>query len=155
MTITKSKELLSRALHSIPGGVNSPVRAFKSVGGTPIFLEKAKGAYLYDADGNRYIDYINSWGPMILGHAYEPVVRAIQEKAVYSTSFGAPTELEIEMAELIKSMVPNVDLLRMVSSGTEACMSAVRLARGYTGKNKIIKFEGCYHGHADSFLSKV
>jgi glutamate-1-semialdehyde 2,1-aminomutase len=155
MNISKSRELFSRAQASIPGGVNSPVRAFKSVGGTPIFLQKAKGAYLYDADGNQYIDYINSWGPMILGHAYEPVVRAIQERALNSTSFGAPTELEIEMAELIISMVPNVDLIRMVSSGTEACMSAIRLARGYTGKNKIIKFEGCYHGHADSFLVKA
>lgn len=151
----KSKVLFERAQASIPGGVNSPVRAFKSVGGTPIFLQKAKGAYLYDVDGNQYIDYINSWGPMILGHAYEPVVKAIQEKALESTSFGAPTELEIEMAELIKSMTPNVDLIRMVSSGTEACMSAIRLARGYTGKNKIIKFEGCYHGHADSFLVKA
>lgn len=155
MNISKSQQLFNRAQESIPGGVNSPVRAFKSVGGTPIFLQKAKGAYLYDVDGNEYIDYINSWGPMILGHAYEPVVKAIQEKALESTSFGAPTELEIEMAELIKSMVPNVDLVRMVSSGTEACMSAIRLARGYTGKNKIIKFEGCYHGHADSFLVKA
>jgi glutamate-1-semialdehyde 2,1-aminomutase len=155
MTIEKSKSLFQRAQQSIPGGVNSPVRAFKSVGGTPIFMKHAKGAYLYDADGNRYIDYIASWGPMILGHAYEPVVKAIQEYANYSTSYGAPTELEIEMAELIISMVPNVDLIRMVSSGTEACMSAVRLARGYTGKNKIIKFEGNYHGHADSFLVKA
>jgi glutamate-1-semialdehyde 2,1-aminomutase len=155
MSILNSQQLFSRAQDSIPGGVNSPVRAFKSVGGTPIFLHRAKGAYLYDVDGNEYIDYINSWGPMILGHAYEPVVKAIQEKAVDSTSFGAPTELEVEMAELIKSMVPNVDLVRMVSSGTEACMSAIRLARGYTGKNKIIKFEGCYHGHADSFLVKA
>src|SRR5574338_975112 len=151
----KSQELFQRAQLSIPGGVNSPVRAFKSVGGTPIFMSSAKGTYLYDADGNKYIDYINSWGPMILGHAYEPMIKAIQEKVVDSTSFGAPTELEIEMAELIKSMVPNVDLIRMVSSGTEACMSALRLARGYTGKNKFIKFEGCYHGHADSFLVKA
>ena len=151
----KSKELFKRAQRSIPGGVNSPVRAFKSVGGTPLFIKSAKGAYLFDEDGNRYIDYINSWGPMILGHAYEPVVKAIQEKVVGSTSFGAPTELEIEMAELIKSMAPNVDLIRMVSSGTEACMSTVRLARGYTGRNKIIKFEGCYHGHADCFLVKA
>ncbi len=150
-----SQSLFSRAQQSIPGGVNSPVRAFKSVGGTPVFMSKAKGAYLYDADGNRYIDYIASWGPMILGHAYEPVVKAIQEKVLDGTSFGAPTELEIEMAELIKSMVPNVDLVRMVSSGTEACMSAIRLARGYTGKNKFIKFEGCYHGHADAFLIKA
>ena len=150
-----SQSLFSRALQSIPGGVNSPVRAFKSVGGTPIFIRKAKGAYLYDADGNRYIDYIASWGPLILGHAYEPVIKAIQEKVLDGTSFGAPTELEIQMAELIKSMVPNVDLIRMVSSGTEACMSAIRLARGYTGKNKFIKFEGCYHGHADAFLIKA
>src|SRR5215208_1905355 len=155
MSINKSRQLFERAQQSIPGGVNSPVRAFKSVGGTPVFIKSAKGAYLYDEDGNKYIDYINSWGPMILGHAYEPVVKAIQAKALDSTSFGAPTELEVEMAELIKSMVPNVDLIRMVSSGTEACMSAVRLARGYTGKNKIIKFEGCYHGHADSFLVKA
>jgi len=152
---TKSIELFERAQQSIPGGVNSPVRAFKSVGGTPVFMKSAKGAYLYDADGNKYIDFIASWGPMILGHAYEPVVKAIQEKALGSTSFGAPTELEIEMAELIISMVPNVDLVRMVSSGTEACMSAIRLARGYTGRNKIIKFEGHYHGHADSFLVKA
>ncbi len=151
----KSQELFERAQRSIPGGVNSPVRAFKSVGGTPIFMTSAKGAYLFDADGNQYIDYIASWGPMILGHAYEPVVKAIQEKALGSTSFGAPTELEIDMAELIISMVPNVDMIRMVSSGTEACMSAVRLARGYTGRNKIIKFEGHYHGHADSFLVKA
>ena len=155
MNYHNSHSLFERAQHSIPGGVNSPVRAFKSVGGKPVFLQKAKGAYLYDVDGNRYIDYINSWGPMILGHAFEPVVEAIREKAADSTSFGAPTELEVEMAELVKSMVPNVDLVRMVSSGTEACMSAIRLARGYTGKNKIIKFEGCYHGHADSFLVKA
>jgi glutamate-1-semialdehyde 2,1-aminomutase len=155
MNIQKSQQLFSRAQKTIPGGVNSPVRAFKSVGGTPLFMKHAKGAYLYDADGNTYIDYIASWGPMILGHAYEPVVKAIQEYAGYSTSYGAPTELEIEMAELIVSMVPNVDLVRMVSSGTEACMSAVRLARGYTGKNKIIKFEGNYHGHADCFLVKA
>ena len=152
---SNSQTLFERAQQSIPGGVNSPVRAFKGVGGTPLFITKAKGAYLYDADNNQYIDYIASWGPLILGHAYEPVIRAIQEKVLDGTSFGAPTELEIEMAELIKSMVPNVDLLRMVSSGTEACMSAIRLARGYTGKNKFIKFEGCYHGHADAFLIKA
>lgn len=152
---TTSKSLFERAQQSIPGGVNSPVRAFKSVGGAPLFIKSAKGAYMFDEDGNRYIDYINSWGPMILGHAYKPVVKAIREKVLDSTSFGAPTQLEIEMAELIKSMVPNVDLIRMVSSGTEACMSAVRLARGYTGRNKIIKFEGCYHGHADCFLVKA
>ncbi len=136
----------------IPGGVNSPVRAFKSVGGTPIFMERAQGAYMYDVDGNKYIDYINSWGPMILGHAYEPVVKAIQDYATRSTSFGAPTALEITIAELITGMVPNIDMVRMVNSGTEACMTAIRLARGYTGKNKFIKFEGCYHGHADAFL---
>jgi len=153
--MTKNEQLFQRAQQSIPGGVNSPVRAFKSVGGTPIFMQRAKGAYLYDADGKQYIDYINSWGPMILGHAYEPVVQAIQQRVADSTSFGAPTELEIEMAELIRSMVPNVDLVRMVNSGTEACMSAIRLARGYTGRNKIVKFEGCYHGHADAFLVKA
>jgi glutamate-1-semialdehyde 2,1-aminomutase len=153
--IQRSEELFQTAQLSIPGGVNSPVRAFKSVGGSPIFIKSAKGAYLYDEDGNKYIDYINSWGPMILGHAYEPVVMAIQEKALQSTSFGAPTKLETDIAELIKNMVPNVDFIRMVSSGTEACMSAVRLARGFTGRNKIIKFEGCYHGHADCFLAKA
>lgn len=155
MNQSTSQRLFERAQQSIPGGVNSPVRAFRSVGGTPVFMQKAAGAYLFDADGNRYIDYIASWGPMILGHAFEPVVNAIREYAAYSTSYGAPTELEIKMAELIKSMCPNVDLIRMVSSGTEACMSAIRVARGYTGRNKIIKFEGCYHGHADSFLVKA
>ena len=154
MNTTTSQQLFERAQLSIPGGVNSPVRAFKSVGGAPLFIQKAEGAYLFDADGNRYIDYIASWGPMILGHAYPAVVNAIREFAAYSTSYGAPTELEVKMAELIISMVPNVDLIRMVSSGTEACMSAIRLARGYTGRNKIIKFEGNYHGHADSFLVK-
>jgi glutamate-1-semialdehyde 2,1-aminomutase len=153
--LKNSTSLFDRAQKSIPGGVNSPVRAFKSVGGTPVFMSRAQGAYLYDVDGNSYIDYINSWGPMILGHAYEPVVKAIQDKVQDSTSFGAPTELEIDIAELIRSMVPNVDLIRMVNSGTEACMSAIRLARGFTGRNKIIKFEGCYHGHADSFLVKA
>ncbi len=155
MKYKNSRQLFERAQQSIPGGVNSPVRAFKSVGGTPVFIEKAKGAYLYDADENKYIDYIASWGPMILGHAHKPVVKAIQQYAKNSTSFGAPTELEIKMAELIVGMVPNVDLVRMVSSGTEACMSALRLARGYTGKNKVIKFEGNYHGHADAFLVKA
>jgi len=155
MNIEKSKQLFQRAQNTIPGGVNSPVRAFKSVGGNPLFIQHAKGAYLFDVDGNKYIDYIASWGPMILGHAYEPVIKAIQNQAIYSTSYGAPTELEIQMAELITSIAPNVDYIRMVSSGTEACMSAIRVARGYTGKNKIIKFEGCYHGHADSFLVKA
>src|SRR6201996_1616928 len=155
MNTSKSQALFERAQQSIPGGVNSPVRAFRSVGGTPLFMKRAEGAYLYDADDNRYIDYIASWGPMILGHAWGPVVEAIREYAAYSTSYGAPTELEVEMAELIRSMAPGVDLIRMVSSGTEACMSAIRLARGYTERNKIIKFEGHYHGHADAFLVKA
>jgi len=150
-----SKELFERASRSIPGGVNSPVRAFKSVGGSPLFIKKAEGAYLYDEDDRKYIDYIGSWGPMILGHAYPPVIEAVREQVLSSTSYGAPTRLEIEMAELICEMVPNVDLVRMVNSGTEACMSAIRLARGYTGRNKIIKFAGCYHGHGDSFLIKA
>ncbi|AHF16379.1 glutamate-1-semialdehyde 2,1-aminomutase [Niabella soli] len=154
-TYQSSKSLFDRAQQSIPGGVNSPVRAFKSVGGTPVFFEKAKGAYLYDVQGQQYIDYIASWGPMILGHGYERVVKAIQQQVAKATSFGAPTALEIEMAELIRSMAPNIDLVRMVNSGTEACMSALRVARGYTGKNKFIKFEGCYHGHADAFLVKA
>ncbi|SJZ54792.1 glutamate-1-semialdehyde 2,1-aminomutase [Chitinophaga eiseniae] len=149
---SKSEMLFGKAKEVIPGGVNSPVRAFKSVGGVPVFMQRAQGAFMYDVDGNSYIDYINSWGPMILGHAYEPVVKAIQEYAAFSTSFGAPTELEIKIAELIVSMVPNIDMVRMVNSGTEACMTAIRLARGYTGRNKFIKFEGCYHGHADAFL---
>ena len=129
MSTKKSNKLFERAQRSIPGGVNSPVRAFKSVGGFPVFIKQAKGAYLFDADGNKYIDYIASWGPMILGHAYPPVVKAIKKYASYSTSYGAPTKLEVDMAELIISMVPNVDMIRMVSSGTEACMSAIRLAR--------------------------
>ncbi|MDP2176520.1 MAG: glutamate-1-semialdehyde 2,1-aminomutase [Bacteroidota bacterium] len=154
-TTNQSANLFKRAKLSIPGGVNSPVRAFKSVGGEPIFMKKAQGAYMFDADENRYIDYINSWGPMILGHCHPQVVESIQVQAAKALSFGTPTELEIEMAELIKSMVPNIDLVRLVSSGTEACMSALRLARGYTGKNKLIKFDGCYHGHADPFLVKA
>lgn len=152
MNYSKSEILFGRAKEAIPGGVNSPVRAFNSVGGNPVFIKKAKGAYLYDVDGNKYIDMIASWGPMILGHADRKVISAIKKAVRKSTSYGAPTLLEIEMAELIKSMCPNVDMVRMVSSGTEACMSAIRLARGYTGKNKFIKFEGHYHGHADAFL---
>lgn len=152
MIYTRSSQLFAEAEQFIPGGVNSPVRAFKYVGGTPIFVKEAKGAYLFDEDGNRLIDYINSWGPMILGHAYEPVVNAVIEKAKKGTSFGMPTELETEIAKLAVSMVPNIDKIRFVNSGTEACMSAIRLARGYTGKDKIIKFAGCYHGHSDSFL---
>lgn len=152
MIYKRSSELFAQAEQVIPGGVNSPVRAFKAVGGTPIFVKEAKGAYLYDEDGNQLIDYINSWGPMILGHAYEPVVSAVIEKAKKGTSFGMPTEIETKIAELAVSMVPNIDKIRFVNSGTEACMSAVRLARGFTGKDKIIKFAGCYHGHSDSFL---
>lgn len=152
MKYQRSSSLFAEAQKVIPGGVNSPVRAFKAVGGDPIFVEKAKGAYLYDVDGNKLIDYINSWGPMILGHAHEPVVNAVIEKAQKGTSFGMPTEIETEIAALAVSMVPNIDKIRFVNSGTEACMSAVRLARGFTGKDKIIKFAGCYHGHSDSFL---
>ena len=152
MLYQRSSELFVEAAKVIPGGVNSPVRAFKAVGGTPIFVKEAKGAYLYDEDGNRLIDYINSWGPMLLGHAYEPVVNAVIEKAKKGTSFGMPTELETKIAELAVSMVPNIDKIRFVNSGTEACMSAIRLARGYTKRDKIIKFSGCYHGHSDSFL---
>jgi glutamate-1-semialdehyde 2,1-aminomutase len=152
MVYKRSSELFIEANKVIPGGVNSPVRAFKSVGGTPIFVKSAKGPYLYDEDGNKLIDYINSWGPMILGHAHEPVINAITERAKLGTSFGMPTELETKIAELAVSMVPNIDKIRFVNSGTEACMSAVRLARGYTKRDKIIKFAGCYHGHSDSFL---
>lgn len=152
MLYKRSSELFVAANKVIPGGVNSPVRAFKGVGGTPIFVREAKGAYLYDEDGNRLIDYINSWGPMILGHAYDPVVQAVIEKAKKGTSFGMPIELETQIATLAVSMVPNIDKIRFVNSGTEACMSAIRLARGYTHRDKIIKFSGCYHGHSDSFL---
>lgn len=152
MIYKRSSALFNEAQKVIPGGVNSPVRAFKAVGGDPIFVERAKGAYLYDADGRTLIDYINSWGPMILGHAHQKVVAAVIDKAEKGTSFGMPTEIETEIASLAVSMVPNVDKIRFVNSGTEACMSAVRLARGFTGKDKIIKFAGCYHGHSDSFL---
>lgn len=152
MLYQRSSQLFAQAEKVIPGGVNSPVRAFKAVGGTPIFVKSAKGAYLYDEDGNRLVDYINSWGPMILGHAYDPVVNAVIERAKLGTSFGMPTALETEIAELAVSMVPNIDKIRFVNSGTEACMSAIRLARGYTKRDKIIKFSGCYHGHSDSFL---
>ena len=152
MEISKSIQLFNRAKNVIPGGVNSPVRAFKSVGGNPIFVKSANGAYLYDENDNRYIDYISSWGPMILGHAHPKVIEAIQSVSLKGTSYGIPTELEIKIAELATSMIPNADCIRFVNSGTEACMSAVRLARGYTGKSKLIKFVGCYHGHADCFL---
>lgn len=152
MLYKRSSQLFAEAEKVIPGGVNSPVRAFKAVGGTPIFVKSAKGAYLYDEDGNKLIDYINSWGPMVLGHAYQPVVDAVIEKAKLGTSFGMPTELETEIAALAVSMVPNIDKIRFVNSGTEACMSAIRLARGFTKRDKIVKFAGCYHGHSDSFL---
>lgn len=152
MIYQRSSQLFAAAELVIPGGVNSPVRAFKGVGGTPIFAKSAQGAYVYDEDDNRYIDYINSWGPMILGHAYPPVVDAVIARAKSGTSFGMPTELETKIATLAISMVPNIDKIRFVNSGTEACMSAIRLARGYTKRDKIIKFAGCYHGHSDSFL---
>ncbi len=152
MTTNTSEELFAKAKNFIPGGVNSPVRAFRSVGGNPIFIKKAKGAYIFDEDDNQYIELINSWGPMILGHAFEPVEQAVSEAIKNSFSFGAPTRREVEMAELIISMVPSIEKVRMVNSGTEATMAAIRVARGYTGREKIIKFEGCYHGHGDSFL---
>jgi glutamate-1-semialdehyde 2,1-aminomutase len=152
MLYQRSSALFAEAEKVIPGGVNSPVRAFRAVGGTPVFVKSAKGAYLFDEDGNKLIDYINSWGPMILGHAHEPVVNAVIEKAKLGTSFGTPTALETEIAALAVKMVPNIDKIRFVNSGTEACMSAVRLARGFTRRDKVIKFSGCYHGHSDAFL---
>lgn len=155
MLYQRSSALFADAQNYIPGGVNSPVRAFKSVGGTPIFISKAEGAYIHDEDGRSYVDYINSWGPMILGHTHPEVLNATVEQMKKGFSFGTPTELETEIAKLITSVVPNVDMVRMVNSGTEACMSAIRLARGFTGRDKIVKFEGCYHGHSDSFLIKA
>ena len=151
----KSRQLIERAAATSPGGVNSPVRAFKGVGGTPIFFESGEGAYLTDVDGNRYIDYVGSWGPMILGHGNADVVAAVQKQAASALGFGAPTELEIELAEQVVSMVPSIEKVRMVSSGTEATMSAIRLARGFTGRDLILKFAGCYHGHSDSLLVKA
>ena len=148
----RSKKLFLNAKKVIPGGVNSPVRAFKSVGGDPIFINHANGAYLYDEDGNKYIDFISSWGPMIIGHAHRAITAAIEAQATKGTSYGIPTELETKMAELVVSLAPNIDKVRFVNSGTEACMSAIRLARGFTKRDKIIKFSGCYHGHADPFL---
>ena len=155
MLYQRSSALFADAQNYIPGGVNSPVRAFKSVGGTPIFISKAEGAYIHDEDGRSYVDYINSWGPMILGHTHPEVLNATVEQMKKGFSFGTPTELETEIAKLITSVVPNVDMVRMVNSGTEACMSAIRLARGFTKRDKIVKFEGCYHGHSDSFLIKA
>ena len=152
MRYERSSALFAQAKKVIPGGVNSPVRAFKAVGGTPIFIKEAKGAYLFDEDDHSYIDFISSWGPLILGHGYKPVVEAVQKQADKGTSYGIPTALESKIAELATSMAPNIDKIRFVNSGTEACMSAVRLARGYTSREKIIKFSGCYHGHSDAFL---
>jgi len=154
-TNTNNHDLFSQAQNHIPGGVNSPVRAFKGVGGDPIFFRKGKGAWITDVEGKRYIDYIGSWGPMILGHAHPDVISAVQESVSHGLGFGAPTEIEIEMADTLCQLVPSMELVRMVSSGTEATMSAIRLARGYTGRDKIVKFEGCYHGHADSLLVKA
>lgn len=152
---TLSEQLFSRAQQTIPGGVNSPVRAFKHVGGTPVFIDRADGAYIFDVDGKQYIDYIGSWGPMLLGHNHPAIREAVIQAAEKGLSFGAPCPAEIEMAELVTSLVPSMEMVRMVSSGTEATMSAIRLARGYTGRDTIVKFEGCYHGHADSLLVKA
>ncbi|AFU99077.1 glutamate-1-semialdehyde 2,1-aminomutase [Simiduia agarivorans] len=153
--MSRSEQLFSEAQKVIPGGVNSPVRAFRAVGGTPVFFERAKGAYLYDADGKEYIDYVQSWGPMILGHAHPDVLAAVIERAQSGLSFGAPTGLETDLAERVCALVPGMDMVRFVNSGTEATMSAIRLARGFTGRDKIVKFEGCYHGHSDSLLIKA
>ncbi len=153
--MSQNEALFQRAQRTIPGGVNSPVRAFRSVGGTPRFFSRGEGAWVWDADGKRYIDYVGSWGPLILGHADPDVVRAVQEAAARGLSFGAPTEAEVELAELLVRLVPSMEMVRLVSSGTEATMSAIRLARGYTGRDAIVKFEGCYHGHADSLLVKA
>ena len=153
--MSRNSELFTEAQRFIPGGVNSPVRAFKAVGGTPPFIERARGAHIYDADGSSYIDYVLSWGPMIVGHAHPEVISTVTDAASRGLSFGAPTEVEIEMASKLCEIMPNMDLVRMVNSGTEATMSAIRLARGYTGRDKIIKFEGCYHGHSDSLLIKA
>lgn len=155
MKTSRSKKLFDRALKNIPGGVNSPVRAFKSVGSSPLFIKKAKGPYVWDEDGNRYIDYVGSWGPMLFGHSHPAINKTLRSIIGFGTSFGAPTELEVQMAEMIRKLIPSMELVRMVNSGTEATMSAIRLARAYTGREKIIKFEGCYHGHADSFLIKA
>ncbi|MGH8849653.1 MAG: glutamate-1-semialdehyde 2,1-aminomutase [Casimicrobiaceae bacterium] len=155
MSTTRNEQLFARAQKTIPGGVNSPVRAFRSVGGTPRFFTRGEGAYLWDADGRRYIDYVGSWGPAILGHAHAETVRAVQDTARHGLSFGAPTELEIEMAETLCRLLPSLEMVRLVSSGTEATMTALRLARGHTGRSKIVKFEGCYHGHGDSLLVKA
>src|SRR5690554_322160 len=153
--MSRSEELFAQAQQHIPGGVNSPVRAFKAVGGSPVFFEKALGAYMWDADGKRYIDYVQSWGPMVLGHAHPEVIDTVIETAKFGLSFGAPTERETTLAEKICALIPGMDMVRFVSSGTEATMSAIRLARAYTQRDKIVKFEGCYHGHSDSLLIKA
>src|SRR3970040_489797 len=152
LNISRSIELFRQAQDLLPGGVDSPVRAFRAVGGQPLFIERGQGAYLYDVDGNRYIDYVLSWGPLILGHAHPAVVSALKEAVERGTSYGAPSPLELELARLIQEFMPNLAVLRFVNSGTEATMSALRLARAYTGRSKIVKFEGCYHGHADMLL---
>src|SRR5512135_3081899 len=152
MSIAKSIELFAEAQTLLPGGVDSPVRAFRAVGGQPLFIERGEGPYLYDVDGNRYIDYVLSWGPLITGHAHPKVVNAIQEAAIKGTSYGAPSPLEIELAKRVMEFMPNIEMIRFVNSGTEATMSALRLARAYTKRDKIIKFDGCYHGHADMLL---
>jgi len=155
MTRANSERLFARAQKHIPGGVNSPVRAFRSVGGSPLFITRGKGSRIYDADGNEYIDYVGSWGPLLLGHAHPEIVAAVAEALASGTSFGAPTEREIELAELISEIVPSIEMVRLVNSGTEATMSAIRVARGFTGRDLIVKFEGCYHGHVDSLLVKA
>lgn len=155
MNREKSEALFAESLKHLPGGVNSPVRAFRAVGGQPFFVERAKAAHVFDVDGNQYVDYVGTWGPAIHGHAFGPIIDAVKSAADHGTSFGIPNPLEVDMAKLIKSLVPSVEKVRMVNSGTEACMSAIRLARGFTGRNKIIKFDGCYHGHADSLLVKA
>jgi len=155
MNISKSEELFRRAVEKIPGGVNSPVRAFRSVGGQPLFIERGNGAYLYDVDGNRYIDYVGSWGPLILGHRHPEILAALERALTIGTSFGAPTEQEIDLADAIMDAVPSIEMVRLVNSGTEATMSAIRVARGFTGRDLVVKFEGCYHGHVDSLLVKA
>ena len=155
MTISHNQELFDQSQRIIPGGVNSPVRAFKSVGGTPLFFKRGQGAYVWDADDKRYIDYVGSWGPMIVGHCHAEVVKAVQDAAAQGLGFGAPTAAELDMATLLTKLVPSMEMVRLVSSGTEATMTAIRLARGFTGRSRIIKFEGCYHGHSDGLLVKA
>lgn len=155
MKTGKSKSLYEKAVMLMPGGVNSPVRAFKAVGGSPLFIKKVKGSKIYDVDGNEYIDYVLSWGPLILGHSHPSVIKALKSAVEKGTSYGAPTPLEIELAQMVIKAYPSIEKIRMVNSGTEAAMSAIRAARGFTGRDKVIKFEGCYHGHADGLLVKA